>query len=191
MKRPALALALPAVLLLAACDGSGSSAAPAPTVTVTATETVTAEPTQPDESYSGPVEGEPATNTGAGGGAFKLGEPYTLEDGSTITIGLPEPITVDSPEDGMDAHYKFLVSYTNNGEEPWSPLNLTVEGTTGTTATPTFLSGSNDCSLMTTDVLPGKTLEWPICIGARKADGLTLQWSVLFGGKGWVDVELP
>ena len=91
----------------------------------------------------------------------------------------------------MDAHYKFLVSYTNNGAEPWSPINLTIEGTTGTIATPTFYSHDNGCSLMTTDVLPGKTLEWPVCLGAKKADGLTIQWSVFLGDSGWVDVELP
>ncbi|RRD03189.1 hypothetical protein EII34_14880 [Arachnia propionica] len=193
-------LAAPICLILGVAMGQagskgGEQAASAPTVTVTATEPVApADPLAPSEgaSNAGPVEGEPTTNTG--GGMFKLGEPYTLEDGSALTISTPEEITLDGTAniDGeADAFYKFTVTYTNNAGEPFNPFGFSLKGTTGTATAATVFDSKNGCELATTDVLPGKTLEWPVCLGAKKADGLTIQWSAFPGDSGWVDVELP
>ena len=177
---------------MSAAKNGSTTASPQATATVTATVTPESDPLATSDAAPEVVEGEPVSNSTPAKGTFTLGEPYTLEDGSTLTIGQLEPIVVDRlNDDGMDSHYRFTVSYTNNAQEPWNPFNLTIQGTTGTVEAPTFFSHDNGCSLVSTDVLPGKTLEWPVCIGANKADGLSLQWSILFGDRGWVDVELP
>lgn len=164
--------------------------------TVTATVTATpADPLAPGDgaSNAGPVEGEP--NGQPTSGTFQLGQPQTLADGSTLTISEPKPITLDGTAnvDGeADAYYSFTVAYANKAAEEFNPFNLSIQATSGASKAATVFDSKNGCDLATTNVLPGKTLEWPVCFGAKKANGLTLRWSVMLtGDKGYVDVTLP
>ena len=175
---------------------NGSTASPQATTTVTATVISESDLLATSDAALEVVEGEPVSNSTPAKGTFTLGEPYTLEDGSTLTIGAPTEITLGDiarqlVQGDYDTFYKFTVSYTNNSAEPWSPFNLSVQGTTGSTEAETVFDTKKGCDLVTTEILPGKTLEWSTCFGVKKADGLSLQWSILFGDRGWVDVELP
>lgn len=178
----------------AASRGGSSGAEAGATVTTTVTATP-ADPLAPSDgaSNTGPVEGEPGSQQTSG--TFQLGQPHPLKDGSTITISEPKPITLDGAAhvDGdADSYYSFTVTYANKAAEEFNPFNLSIQATSGTSKAPSVFDSKNGCELASTNVLPGKTLEWPVCFGAKKADGLTLSWSIMFtGDKGNVDVTLP
>ena len=85
------------------------------------------------------------------------------------------------------------MSYTTNSPKEFHPFSLTVQATTGTQEAESTIDSANNCDLTSTEVLPGKTLEWTKCFvvpDPRKP--FTLQWSIfLTSDKGNVDVTLP
>lgn len=174
----------------AASRGDFTATSPAATVTATVTASPS-DPVAPSEgaSNNGPVEGEPTTSAKPADGEFRLDQPYTLSDGSVLKIG--QPVKQKHSYDGT-TYYKFLISYTNNTNKDFQPLYLHVQATTGTRAAETAIDIANDCGMTTTDVLPGKTLEWIKCFQAESEKPFNLQWSILLGSdKGNVDVTLP
>ena len=174
----------------AASRGDFTATSPAATVTATITASPS-DPVAPSEgaSNNGPVEGESTTSAKPADGEFRLDQPYTLSDGSVLKIG--QPVKQKHSYDGT-TYYKFLISYTNNTNKDFQPLYLHLQATTGTRAAETAIDTANDCGMTTTDVLPGKTLEWMQCFQAEPDKPFNLQWSILLGSdKGNVDVTLP
>ena len=140
-------------------------------------------------SNSGPVEGEPTTSAQPTDDEFRLDQPYTLSDGSVLKIG--QPVKQKHSYDGT-TYYEFPISCTNNTNKDFQPLFLDVQATTGTRAAETAIDTANDCGATTTDVLPGKTLEWMKCFQTEPAKPFNLQWSILLSGdKGNADVTFP
>lgn len=170
----------------AASRGSNNSTEAGVTMTTTVTATP-ADPLAPSDSASnaGPVEGEPVADA-----AFRLDQPYTLSDSSVLKIS--SPVKQKHSYAGTE-YYKFTVSYTNNSPKEFHPLSLTVQATTGTQEAESTIDSANNCDLTSTDVLPGKTLEWTKCfVVPDPSKPFTLQWSVfLTSDKGNVDVTLP
>jgi len=154
------------------------------TTTVTATP---ADPLAPSDgaSNAGPVEGEPAA-----GAAFQLDQPYTLSDSSVLKIS--SPVKQKHSYAGTE-YYKFTVSYTNNSPKEFQPMSLVVQATTGTQTAESTIDSANKCDVTSTDVLPGKTLEWTKCfLVPDPAKPFNLQWEIFLSpDKGNVDVTLP
>lgn len=163
---------------------SGTEAGATVTTTVTATP---ADPLAPSDgaSNTGPVEGE-----GAAGAAFQLDQPYTLSDSSVLKIS--SPVKQKHSYAGTE-YYKFTVSYTNNSPKEFQPMSLVVQATTGTQTAESTIDSANKCDVTSTDVLPGKTLEWTKCfLVPDPKQPFNLQWEVfLSSDKGNVDVTLP
>lgn len=170
----------------AASRGNGSSTEAGATVTTTVTATP-ADPLAPSDgaSNAGPVEGE-----GAAGAAFQLDQPYTLSDSSVLKIS--SPVKQKHSYAGTE-YYKFTVSYTNNSAKDFQPMSLVVQATTGTQTAEATIDTANNCDATSTDVLPGKTLEWTKCfLVPDPSKPFNLQWEVFLSpDKGNVDVRLP
>lgn len=171
-----------------ASRGNSSTASSQPTVTVTASA-------EPDPLDSGPVEGEPSTNTqNADSGKFAIGQPYKLKDGGSLTVGTPEPYKPTSTAagtEGADAFVLFPVSFTNGGSEPVNPFLIRFQGTSGNSEAQKVIDSGGSCDFPTADIAPGKTLDWKVCFGIKPGQTFTLQWSYGFTEKGYVDVVLP
>ena len=163
---------------------SGTEAGATVTATVTATP---ADPLAPSDgaSNAGPVEGEPVA-----GATFQLDQPYTLSDSSVLKIS--SPVKQKHSYAGTE-YYKFTVSYTNNSPKEFQPMSLVVQATTGTQTAESTIDSANQCDVTSTDVLPGKTLEWTKCfLVPDPSKPFNLQWEVfLSSDKGNVDVTLP
>ena len=169
----------------AASQGGNNGTEAGATVTATVTATP-ADPLAPSDgaSNAGPVEGEPVA-----GAAFQLDQPYTLSDSSVLKIS--SPVKQKHSYAGTE-YYKFTVSYTNNSPKEFQPMSLVVQATTGTQTAESTIDSANKCDVTSTDVLPGKTLEWMKCFQAEPAKPFNLQWSILLSSdKGNVDVTLP
>lgn len=170
----------------AASRGGGSSTEAGATVTATVTATP-ADPLAPSDgaSNAGPIEGE-----GVADAAFQLDQPYTLSDSSVLKIS--SPVKQKHSYAGTE-YYKFTVSYTNNSPKEFQPMSLVVQATTGTQTAESTIDTANQCDLTSTDVLPGKTLEWTKCfLVPDPSKPFNLQWEVfLSSDKGNVDVTLP
>ena len=163
---------------------NGTEARTTVTATVTATPTDSLAPSD-GAGNAGPVEGEPAADA-----AFRLDQPYMLSDSSVLKISSPVKQKHSYAE---TEYYKFTVSYTNNSPKEFHPFSLTVQATTGTQEAESTIDSANNCDLTSTEVLPGKTLEWTKCfVVPDPSKPFTLQWSVfLTSDKGNVDVTLP
>jgi len=132
-----------------------------------------ADPLAPSDgaSNAGPVEGEPAA-----GAAFQLDQPYTLSDSSVLKIS--SPVKQKHSYAGTE-YYKFTVSYTNNSPKEFQPMSLVVQATTGTQTAESTIDSANKCDVTSTDVLPGKTLEWTKCfLVPDPAKPFNLQWEI-------------
>lgn len=170
----------------AASRGGASSTEAGATATTTVTATP-ADPLAPSDgaSNAGPVEGEPVA-----GATFQLDQPYTLSDSSVLKIS--SPVKQKHSYAGTE-YYKFTVSYTNNSPKEFQPMSLVVQATTGAQAAESTIDSANQCDVTSTDVLPGKTLEWTKCfLVPDPSKPFNLQWEVfLSSDKGNVDVTLP
>ena len=178
---------------VAARGGSPSTASPQAAATVTAT--VTATPEADPLASPAIVEGEPTANAPQPGSAkFTLGQPYTLSDGSVLTIGPAERHKPNGEPLGTEGHDVFVrlpVTLTNNGSEPVNPFLMSVQATAGTGQADSFPDEKAGCGFETADILPGKTREWAECFAFNTGQDLTIQWSYKFTDKGYADVPLP
>lgn len=110
-----------------------------------------------------------------------FGDDWTYENGVTVTLSQPADYTPsDSSFDPSNApaHVTFEVTVTNDGEEDYDPVLLSLSAQSGSTpAEQIFDSAQGVGGSPSTTLLPGRSVTFPVAFGVQDPTDLVVEVS--------------
>jgi hypothetical protein len=177
MNKSIMAIALSGVLVTSACASTGGKASgeatgsnrPAVTSSSSSSSSVESEPVEETPTDEGTTE-DPAQDT-----ELKFGEPFTWEDGLSMTVSKPKKYNPDS-DMGYDYGIKLTVTIVNKTGKRFDPSMFTASMQKGNEEAEEIFDSANGVEgAPSTKLLNGREAKFVIAFEAKTSDDLVLE----------------